>query len=259
MPEGSRGPRNVERDADRAPLSCPHAVICCPPVSQMRQQTGGDQQATENKEQCAGREGASMSTRCGNRHASPLRPDPSSLTRRCALVALGVAVLARRAGAATLRPLSRVLVELKPPQEPPAFSFLSAAGKKLTLADYRGKGVVLNIWATWCVPCVAEMPALDRLSQLVAALSISVLPVSIDAKGLGVVKAYYAAHRIEHLPVLLDPDGSIAAAFKVPGIPASFLFDRKGRLVAHCLGAADWDTPRAVATIRRLVSDGKDS
>ncbi|MGH7120434.1 MAG: TlpA disulfide reductase family protein [Acetobacteraceae bacterium] len=182
----------------------------------------------------------------------------ASLTRRALISALGLAALARRAEAAQLAPLSRVLVEVRPPQKPPGFSFLSANGEKRTLADYRDRGIVLNIWATWCVPCLAEMPALDRLSALVKDVSISVLPVSIDAKGPSAVKAYYAAHRIEHLPILLDPSGDIAAAFKVPGIPASFIFDRKGRLVAHCLGAADWDTPPAIAMIRRLVSGGKE-
>lgn len=171
----------------------------------------------------------------------------------------GLAALAPRAEAAQLAALSRVLIELRPPQKPPGFSFLSARGEKRTLADYRGQGVVLNIWATWCVPCLAEMPALDRLSALVKDFTISVLPVSIDTQGLKVVKQYYAAHRIAHLPILLDPNGEIAAAFKVPGIPASFLFDRQGRLVARCLGPANWDTPHAIATIRRLISDGKDS
>lgn len=163
------------------------------------------------------------------------------------------------ARAAALHPLSRTLVEVRPPLEPPAFSFLTATGEKQTLADYLGRGVVLNIWATWCVPCVAEMPALDHLSALVANSQISVLPVSIDVKGLPAVKAFYAAHHIEHLPILLDPAGLVAAAFKVPGIPASFIFNRAGRLVARCEGAADWDAPQAVATVRRLTAKAEGS
>ncbi|MGH7102647.1 MAG: TlpA disulfide reductase family protein [Acetobacteraceae bacterium] len=178
-----------------------------------------------------------------------------ALTRRALLAVPALAFLPPAARAATLHPLSRILVEVRPPSEPPAFSFETATGEKRTLADYRGRGVVLNIWATWCVPCVSEMPALDRLSALLAKSSISVLPVSMDVKGLPAVKAFYAAHHIEHLPILLDPEGKIAAAFKVAGIPASFIFDRAGRLVAKSLGAAVWDAPHAVATVRRLTSE----
>lgn len=176
------------------------------------------------------------------------------LTRRALLAVPALAFLVPAARAAALHPLSRILVEVRPPSEPPAFSFQTANGERRTLADYRGRGVVLNIWATWCVPCVSEMPALDRLAAILAHSSISVLPVSMDVKGLPAVKAFYAAHHIEHLPILLDPDGKIAAAFKVAGIPASFLFDRAGRLVAKSLGAAEWDAPQAVATVRRLTS-----
>ncbi|MGH7158869.1 MAG: TlpA disulfide reductase family protein [Acetobacteraceae bacterium] len=193
---------------------------------------------------------------------SPKAPRPSercarprwALTRRALLAAPALSLLAPAARAAALHPLSRILVEVRPPSEPPAFSFQTATGESRTLADYRGRGVVLNIWATWCVPCVAEMPALDRLSALLAKSSISVLAVSMDVKGLPAVKAFYAAHHIEHLPILLDPEGKIAAAFKVAGIPASFLFDRAGRLVGKSLGAAAWDAPRAVATVRRLTA-----
>jgi len=180
-----------------------------------------------------------------------------SLTRRSVLAALGVAALGGRAKADdTLPPLSDALTELKPPKEPPAFSFQTAGGEKRTLADYRGEGVVLNIWATWCAPCRMEMPSLNRLSELMKDFTISVLPVSVDAKGLSVVKAYYAAHGIESLPILLDPDGNIGDAFKIDGIPSSFIIDRSGRLVAECLGAAEWDAPGAVALIRRLTSQG---
>ncbi len=174
------------------------------------------------------------------------------------LAALGLAALAPRAGAARLTSLSRALTELDPPKEPPAFTFLTAKGEKRTLADYRDQGVVLNIWATWCVPCLAEMPALNHLSVLLNDFAVSVLPVSIDTKGLSAVKAYYTAQGIKSLPILLDPDGSIADAFKIDGIPASFIIDRRGRLVAQCLGAAEWDAPGAVATIRRLISGGNE-
>ncbi|MDA8048863.1 MAG: TlpA disulfide reductase family protein [Rhodospirillales bacterium] len=124
---------------------------------------------------------------------------PPPVTRRVALGTLLAAARAHRAEAASLAPLSRILVELRPPLPLPGFSFQTATGAKRMLADYRGQGVVLNIWATWCGPCVAEMPELDRLAVTVKKFSIAVLPLSIDAKGLSAVQHFYAAHRIEKL------------------------------------------------------------
>lgn len=185
------------------------------------------------------------------------------LTRRALLTAAGATALApalfvSSAKAERLTPLTRALVLLDPPKQPPEFSFQTATGEKQTLADYRNQGVVLNIWATWCVPCLAEMPALNQLAGFLRDFSVNVLPISIDTKGLAAVRKYYTAHQIENLPILLDPSGDIADAFKIDGIPATFVINRHGRLVAHCLGAAEWDSPDAVATIRRLTSQGNE-
>lgn len=183
-------------------------------------------------------------------------PIPWRLSRRhCALLFASLAAvgLPASASAQELHALARVLVHIKPPEKPPQFSFATAAGAHRTLADYRGKGVLLNIWATWCGPCVAEMPALDQLATKIAADEIVVLPVSIDTKGLPAVKEFYATHHIEHLPILLDPDGAVARVLKLPGIPASLIIDREGRVVGHVLGAIAWDKPEAIAVIRKLI------
>jgi len=180
-----------------------------------------------------------------------------AIHRRAVLAGLGLLALTRRALA--LDPLSGALVEVRPPAVPPAFSFTTATGARQTLADYRGKGVVLNIWATWCGPCVAEMPALDALAPRAAALGIAVLPVSMDAQGLPAVREFYRTHQIHSLPILLSPDGDIARAFKVVGIPASFIIDRAGRITAHLEGAVQWDTSSALAKIQHLVGPDQKS
>ena len=185
------------------------------------------------------------------------RPDPLRRSLTLALGGLGLLALTRRALA--LDPLSGALVEVNPPAAPPAFSFTTEAGARQTLADYGGKGVVLNIWATWCGPCIAEMPALDALAPRAAALGIVVLPVSVDAQGLPTVQQFYREHGIHSLPILLSPDGDIARAFKVVGIPASFIIDRAGRITAHLEGAVQWDTRAALATIDRLVGPDQKS
>lgn len=176
--------------------------------------------------------------------------------REFVLLAGGVALasaLARSAEAEALPLLSKRLVRLHPPASPPALHFETALGKKQTLADYRGKGIVLNVWATWCLPCKAEMPALDRLATIVAPDGIVVLPVSIDAKGLKAVQQFYAANHITHLPILLDPDGGIAGALKVPGVPTTVIVDRKGFVTGRVEGGVQCDAPASVALLQRLV------
>lgn len=134
----------------------------------------------------------------------------------------------------------------------PAIRFFTPDQQPMTLAHYRGKGVVLNLWATWCGPCAAELPTLDRLADLVAKDDIVVLPVSSDAGGAATVRAFYDRSGIEHLPILLDPNGAILQAWSVPGIPVTVVFDRAGTPRARLVGGADWGTEAAAAKIRAL-------
>ena len=142
--------------------------------------------------------------------------------------------------------------EMPPGATLPAFQFFTADNQARTLADYRGRGVVLNLWATWCGPCVAEMPALDALAAAVSADDIVVLPVSSDAGGAASVRAFYDGHDIDHLPVLLDPGGAVTQAWQVPGIPVTVIFDRSGHPRARLVGSADWSTPGAVTRVKAL-------
>ena len=105
----------------------------------------------------------------------------------------------------------------------PEFRFSTADGTVRTLADYAGQGVVLNLWATWCVPCVAEMPALDALARLVAGDGVAVLALSSDRGGAPPVERFYRDKKIQTLPVLLDPRGDAARALGARGIPTTLL------------------------------------
>lgn len=131
--------------------------------------------------------------------------------------------------------------------------FTTADDAARTMADYAGRGVVLNLWATWCVPCVAEMPALDAFARRVAADGIDVLPLSSDRGGATVVQRFFADNAIRSLPVMLDPRSAAAHAMKVRGIPTTFIIDRRGRVVAWLEGTADWSTDAAAAMVRALV------
>jgi thiol-disulfide isomerase/thioredoxin len=115
--------------------------------------------------------------------------------------------------------------------------------------------MVVNLWATWCVPCVAELPSLARLSKTLAPDDIAVLPLSSDRGGAPTVQAFFQQHGITGLPILLDPRSAAIRACHARGIPTSLIVDKRGREVARLEGSADWSTPAAAQLIKRLASD----
>ena len=135
----------------------------------------------------------------------------------------------------------------------PDFTIKLPDGTTRTIADYAGKGVVLNLWATWCVPCVAEMPALDALAAAVASAGVVVLPISSDRGGAAAVERFYRERGVKHLPVVLDPAGAAARALGAKGIPTTLLIDSKGRERGRMEGAADWASAESVALAKSLV------
>ncbi len=143
------------------------------------------------------------------------------------------------------------LVATEPPAAPPAFGFLDAAGATHTLAEFAGKGVVLNFWATWCTPCVAELPSLAALAA--KASDVVVLPVSTDRGGAAAVEGYYRSHGIKGLGVWLDPKGAASEALHLRGLPTTLIIDRQGRERGRLEGGADWESAAAVAEIGKLV------
>ena len=166
------------------------------------------------------------------------------------------------AGAALRKPGARAAEDLlgmgalRPTDAPkplPAIEWAGADGAVRHLAEHAGQGVLLNFWATWCAPCVAEMPSLDRLARAVEADKIAVLPLSSDRGGAAVVERFYKSHGITSLPVLLDARGAAARALGARGLPTTLVLDRSGREVARLEGGADWASPAAVGRIRALV------
>ena len=174
--------------------------------------------------------------------------------RRTLVAAMGATLasglLARKPHAAGLGDLGRMKPAAGSPL--PDLKIGLPDGTTRTLADYAGKGVVLNLWATWCVPCVAEMPALDELAALVAP-GIVVLPLSSDRGGAAAVERFYQARSVRHLPVVLDAGGAAARALGVRGIPTTLLIDPLGRERGRLEGGADWSSPDAVAMVKKLL------
>jgi thiol-disulfide isomerase/thioredoxin len=139
------------------------------------------------------------------------------------------------------------------PRTAPAFTLTDAEGAPVAPESFAGQGVVLNFWATWCPPCVAEMPALDRLHAALAEARIIVVAASQDRGGANVVRPFYERTGVQHLPVWLDPRGAAGRAFGIRGLPTTVVLNRSGREVARLEGEATWDAPAMLDRLRALL------
>jgi peroxiredoxin len=126
-------------------------------------------------------------------------------------------------------------------------------GNTIHLQDFRGKVVFLNFWATWCVPCRLEMPAMERLYREFKGRGFVVLGVNVQ-EGPGPVRAFVRELKLT-FPVVLDPKGSATMAYAVRGLPATYLIDRNQVIVGRAIGAREWDNKDARAYIRSLLGD----
>ena len=141
---------------------------------------------------------------------------------------------------------------LDPPRPAPELSFAARDGSPLRLADFRGRWVLVNLWATWCAPCVREMPSLDRL-QAKLGKRLAILAISEDRGGANVVDPFLQKLALQALGIYLDPKGRVGQELEVRGLPTSVLVDGEGRLRARLEGAADWDSPEMLAKLERYL------
>ena len=149
--------------------------------------------------------------------------------------------------------LSSHVAMLEPGVEAPDFTAVDlATSSPASLASYRGKVLLLNVWATWCHPCRLEMPSMERLHRRFADTDFRVVAVSIDRDGAPVVQAFVDELGLT-FDVLHDRAANIERLYHTTGVPESFVIDRHGVIVQRIIGAADWDTPATDALVRRLL------
>lgn len=171
--------------------------------------------------------------------------------RKLGVFMLGIALLVSQ-------PLSAADVPQKfalhpAPKSLPEIQLQDSEGKTLTLADFRGKLVLLNLWATWCLPCRHEMPTLDRLQAELGGPDFQVLALSMDRGGLEAIAKFYDEVGVKHLAMYLDSSMEAASILGAVGLPTTLLIDREGREIGRLVGPAEWDSPDMVTFIRSYL------
>jgi thiol-disulfide isomerase/thioredoxin len=138
----------------------------------------------------------------------------------------------------------------KPKPEPLApIRFLNGKGEEIGLDNWRGKVVLLNVWATWCAPCREEMPALDRLQKALGSDKFQVVALAVDKSGLEGARKFLSDIKTESLELYADPTARDGLDLKVIGMPTTILIDREGREIGRLIGPAAWDS----ADAKRLI------
>lgn len=142
------------------------------------------------------------------------------------------------------------------PKPMPSLSFIDAEGRRVDLADFKDRVILLNLWATWCGPCVKEMPSLDRLQAQLGGDAFQVVALSLDRGGRAAVEPFYKKTGVQNLTVFLDPASDSMKALSLRGLPTTILVDPEGRELGRVEGAVEWDAPEVVAFLRQHLGYG---
>jgi thiol-disulfide isomerase/thioredoxin len=169
---------------------------------------------------------------------------------RVSLTAAGLSAATWTAAAAQ-EPKNLVLHET--PKPIAAIQFQDGHRQSKGLADFRDKIVLLNVWATWCVPCREEMPALDRLQTALGGSDFEVVTLSID-RNIDLVRKFFTEVGITNLAMYLDGSAKAPREMGVFGVPTTLLIDREGREIGRLIGPAEWDAPDMIEFVRCLIA-----
>ena len=151
-------------------------------------------------------------------------------------------------------PVLADLVPAKTPEPVPAVAFTDGVGKRHMLSEFRGRYVLLNLWATWCGPCVKELPALQNLQDAMPADKFAVVPVNVGRSDALDTAKFLTAHGAAKLSVNVDTTIAMMRMMHVYGLPVTVLIDPQGREVARAEGPEAWDDPAAIAYFKSLAA-----
>jgi thiol-disulfide isomerase/thioredoxin len=180
---------------------------------------------------------------------------PLILAVLCAGLALAVLYVILRAPVHAPKPPDSLpfLVLATSPKAVPSVAFSDAAGRRHALSEFRGRTVLLNLWAPWCVPCVRELPALTGLSRSIPATKLTVIAVDVGRGGADDARTFLAEHGASALTVYVDSDIALVRAFGAYGLPLTVVIDPRGREIARSVGPGQWDASDAVAYMKSLA------
>jgi len=146
---------------------------------------------------------------------------------------------------------------LQTPRPVAATPFSDGTGKQLTLAEFHGRVLVVNFWATWCAPCVKEMPTLDTLQAELGSDAFSVVAINQDRAGDKVAAPFVKQNGWVHLALYTEPAGHFVRDENLAGLPTSLIVDREGREVARVEGPRDWQSPETIRALKQLIEKGQ--
>lgn len=141
----------------------------------------------------------------------------------------------------------------KTPEALPELKFQDSAGAEVTFAKFRGKVVLLNLWATWCLPCRKEMPALDNLQAQLGSDKFEVVALSVDRTGVAGARRFLDETKVQKLALYADPTAKLSSTLRASGLPTTLLIDAEGREIGRLIGPAEWDSADAVRLIKAVI------
>jgi thiol-disulfide isomerase/thioredoxin len=145
---------------------------------------------------------------------------------------------------------ARQFTLIRPVKKAPLATLEDGQGKPVDLTErLKGKVALVNFWATWCAPCIVELPTLDRLQAELGGDKFEVVAVAVDLRGMEKVGPFWKEKGYKHLAIRLDPRGAMMRKFGTNGLPTTFLIDHEGNLVGYLEGHADWASPEAKALV----------
>ena len=145
-------------------------------------------------------------------------------------------------------------VRKKTPEPLPDLAFTDAMGNPMTMADFKGRTVLINLWATWCAPCRREMPSLDRLQKKLGSDKFEVVALALERGGVPAAEKFFKDAKVENLKLYVDQSTRSGALLRALGMPVTILVDAQGREAGRMTGPAEWDSAEAEALITSAIA-----